>query len=88
MRSKDYKGNNPMIFLWVTDKEKKKSGPVFLDIADASVGKWQDFEFIQPYSGLIANSGFVILNLTNRKDSSASEVSGSVYYKDIKLSVR
>lgn len=88
LRSKDYKGNNPMIFLWVADKDKNKSGPVFFDIANAPAGKWQDFEFVQPYSGLIPNARFVILNLTNRKDSSASEISGSVYYKDIKIGVR
>ena len=87
LRSKDYKGNNPMIFLWITDNAKKSS-PVFFDIADAPAGEWQDFEFVQPYSGLIPDAETIVLNLTSRKKNSATEAAGSVYYKDIKMSVR
>ncbi|MFA6103076.1 MAG: hypothetical protein WCV67_07425 [Victivallaceae bacterium] len=87
LRSKDYKGNNPMIFLWVSDNAKKSS-PVFFDIADAPAGEWQNFEFVQLYSGLIPNAETLVLNLTSRKENSATEVAGSVYYKNIKISVR
>jgi hypothetical protein len=76
-----------MIFLWITDNAKKSS-PVFFDIADAPAGEWQDFEFVQPYSGLIPDAETIVLNLTSRKKNSATEAAGSVYYKDIKMSVR
>lgn len=88
LRSENYRGNNPMIFIWVMDNDNKSAKPVFFDISNIPVGKWQDFEFVQPYSGLIPNAETFVLNLTSRKDNAASEVSGSVFYKDIKISVR
>ena len=86
MRSKDYKGNNPMIFLWVTDKDKK-SKPFFFKIPGSQVGEWQNIEFTWKSSEMPGTAN-LILNLTSQKDQSGNEPAGSIFYKDISISAR
>jgi hypothetical protein len=83
--SLDYKGNKPRIFLtyynngsflgqFTTDKTE---GLIIED--------WHEVSFIVDRSQFPAGTNRVVLNLTTTKVSSAANVSGTLYYDDVKI---
>jgi YD repeat-containing protein len=86
LRSKDYKGNKPMIFLWAVDKDGKGK-PLFLSLPEAPNGEWKAFEIVQPLS-VAPGAERVFMNVTSQKLSGQDSVSGSVFFKELKVELR
>ena len=85
LRSGDYRGNTPMIMLWIVGKDGKGK-PLFFNAPAARGSGWQEWSFKIPAGEFPAEPAYLFINLTSRKDNDAGEVSGSVFYRDLRLS--
>lgn len=86
MTSSDYRGNYPMIFLWVVDKNRKGK-PVFNNIKKFRKNHWESFTMNVPISKLPADTRSIQINLTSRKSNDAGSEKGCIFFKNIKASV-
>ena len=84
MRSAEYNGNIPMILIWFEDKNKQGK-PVFIKIPSEDNNKWQLFSVKITKQKIPQHAISLSINLTSCKPKEATDVSGSVYYKDIVL---
>lgn len=87
IRSADYKGNNPMIFAWITDS-KKQGKPYFYHLPRFKNTKCQNFIFTIPASKLQDNYKELCLNLTSVKTKDKTVSGGSIFYKNIKIFIK
>ena len=83
-RSADYKGNTPMIFLWLVTSDGKES-PVFFRPPRAANGIWQEFRFECKGKDLPEKIQKFALNLTSQRTPEIPTVGGSVFYRDIQM---
>ncbi len=84
LRSADYKGNTPMIFLWLVTRDGKES-PVFFRPPRAENGVWQEFRFECKGKELPANLQKFTLNLTSQRTPEVPTIGGSVFYRDVQM---
>lgn len=81
MRSADYSGNVPMVFLWFPKSNK----PVFYQLPAGKNGEWQEFRFECTDPALLNGGNEFILNLTTQLDPRKGEPRGAVFYQNIRV---
>jgi hypothetical protein len=86
MVSADYKGNYPMVFLWVTDKDNKGK-PFFHDMKTFKSGSWNEFTFKLPRERLADSIANIRINLTSRRDDAIKEYGGCVFFRNLNAKV-
>ncbi len=81
MRSADYSGNVPMVFLWFS----KSSKAAFYQLPAGKNGEWQEFRFECADPALLNSGNEFILNLTSQLDPRKGSPRGSVFYQNIRV---